>query len=98
VRGGAQPGLVAFVEDPDGSLVSVVSPTELNLSKLLLAFAGAAVPLGLLLMLGGNAALARMGPAFLDDDGEGEGDGDPTPEDDTPEDDTSEDDSAEDDA
>ena len=88
VRGGAQPGLVAFVEDPDGALVSMVSPTVLNLSKLLLAFAAAAVPLALLLMLGGHAALVRMGPAFLDDDG----DGDPTPEDDTPEDDSGEDD------
>lgn len=79
VRGGGQPGLVAFVEDPDGRLVSVVSPTELDLSKLLLAFAAAAVPLSLLLVIGGRAALQRMGPAFLDDD---EGDGDPMVEDD----------------
>lgn len=91
VRGGTQPGLVAFVEDPDGTLVSVVSPTELNLSKLLLAFVAAAVPLGLLLMLGGRAALVRMGPAFLDDDGEGHGGEDPMPAD-TAEDHTDEDD------
>ena len=68
VRGGTQPGLVAFVEDTSGTLVSVVSPTVLDLSKLLLAFAAAAVPLGLLLTLGGRAALVRMGPAFLEDD------------------------------
>lgn len=74
VRGGSQPGLVAFVEDPDGALVSVVSPTVVDLSKLLLAFAIAAIPLGLLLLLAGRAALMRMGPAFLDDDGEGDGD------------------------
>ncbi|MGH2594957.1 MAG: PQQ-binding-like beta-propeller repeat protein [Actinomycetota bacterium] len=88
VRGGAQPGLVAYVEDPDGSLVSVVSPTVLDLSKLLLAYAAAAVPLVLLLVLGGRAALVRMGPAFLDDDGDG--DADPVIED-TAEDDTDED-------
>jgi outer membrane protein assembly factor BamB len=73
VRGGAQPGLVAFVEDPDGTLVSVVSPTDLDLSKLLIAFVAGAVPLALLLILGGRAALVRMGPAFLDDDGEADG-------------------------
>ena len=76
VRGGTQPGLVAFVEDPGGTLVSVVSPTTFDLSKLLLAFAAAAVPLGLILMLGGRAALVRMGPAFLDDDSGGDEHGD----------------------
>jgi hypothetical protein len=57
-------------------LVSVVSPTTFDLSKLLLAFAAAAVPLGLILVLGGRAALVRMGPAFLDDDGGGDEHGD----------------------
>ena len=87
VRGGSQPGLVAFVKDPDGTLVSVVSPTDLDLSKLLLAFVAAAVPLAMFLMLGGRAALMRMGPAFLDDDVEADRDGDPTQKDDTGEDD-----------
>ncbi len=81
IRGGVQPGLVAFVEDPDGTLVSVVSPTDLDLSKLLLAFTAVAIPLGLLLIMGGRAALARMGPAFLDDDEAGGDDGDPMVED-----------------
>ena len=70
VRGGADPGLVAFAEDPDGSLVSLVSPTTTDLPQLLLAFFAAAVPVALLLSLGGRALRARMGPAFLDDDDE----------------------------
>ncbi|MGZ5299076.1 MAG: outer membrane protein assembly factor BamB family protein [Actinomycetota bacterium] len=65
VRGGAEPGLVGFVEDPDGTLVSLVSPTELDLPKLLLAFLAAGVPLALLSILAGRWLLARMGPAFL---------------------------------
>ena len=68
VRGGAESGLVGFAHDPDGTLVSLVSPTELDLSKLLLAFAAAAVPLTLLSILGGRWLVARMGPAFLDDE------------------------------
>jgi outer membrane protein assembly factor BamB len=70
VRGGADPGLVAFAEDPDGSLVSLVSPTTIDLPQLLLAFFAAAVPVALLLSLAGRALRARMGPAFLDDDDE----------------------------
>ncbi len=68
VRGGAAPGLVGFVEDPKGTLVSLVSPTELDLSKLLLAFVAAGVPLTLLSILAGRWLQARMGPAFLDDE------------------------------
>jgi outer membrane protein assembly factor BamB len=68
VRGGAEPGLVGFAEDPNGALVSLVSPTELDLPKLLLAFVFAAVPLTLLSILAGRWLLARMGPAFLDDE------------------------------
>ncbi len=68
VRGGAEPGLVAFTTDPEGTLVSLVSPTELNLSELLLAFALAAVPVAVLSILAGRWLVARMGPAFLDDD------------------------------
>jgi hypothetical protein len=70
IRGGAQPGIVAFGEDPGGSLVSLVSPTRLDLPALFLAFAVAAVPVALLLTLGGRALRVRMGPAFLPDDEE----------------------------
>ena len=73
VRGGLDPGLVGFSHDPDGTLVSLVSPTELNLPKLLGNFLAAAVPLALLLFLAGRWLKPRMGPAFLEDD---EDDGD----------------------
>ncbi len=68
VRGGLDPGLVGFSHDPDGALVSLVSPTELNLPKLLGNFLAAAVPLAVLLFLAGRWLKPRMGPAFLDDD------------------------------
>ena len=68
VRGGLDPGLVGFSHDPEGALVSLVSPTELNLPKLLGNFLAAAVPLALLLFLAGRWLKPRMGPAFLDDD------------------------------
>jgi outer membrane protein assembly factor BamB len=72
VRGGTQAGLVAFERDPDGTLVSLVSPTTIDLPNLLLAFLAAAVPAALILSLGGRWLRVRMGPAFLpDDDGEG---------------------------
>ena len=70
VRGGPDGGLVAFSHDADGTLVSEVSPTELDLPALLGAFAVAAVGLTLLLALGGRALASRMGPAFLDDEGD----------------------------
>ena len=68
VRGGAEPGLVAFAHDPAGTLVSLVSPTETDLPKLFLAFLAAAVPLALLAILAGRWLRTRMGPAFLDDE------------------------------
>ena len=74
VRGGLDPGLVGFSHDPDGTLVSIVSPTELDLPRLLGNFLAAAVPLVLLLFLAGRWLRPRMGPAFLEDD---EDDGDP---------------------
>lgn len=71
VRGGLDPGLVGFSNDPDGTLVSLVSPTELDLPKLVGSFLVAAIPLGLLLYLVGRWLRPRMGPAFLDDDEDG---------------------------
>ena len=68
VRGGTDPGLVGFTQDPGGSLVSLVSPTELDLPKLIGNFLAAAVPLAVLLLLAGRWLTKRMGPAFLDDD------------------------------
>lgn len=68
IRGGAEPGLVVFAEDPGGTLVSLASPTELDLPGLLLAFLAAGVPVALVSILAGRWLLARMGPAFLDDE------------------------------
>ncbi len=68
VKGGLQSGLIGYVTDPQGSLVSVVSPTVLNIGSLVGAFLLAAIPLGAALIFGGRALRARMGPAFLDDD------------------------------
>jgi len=70
VMGGVEPGLVGFAEDPQGTLISVVSPTELDLPELLLSFLAAVVPLTLLAIVAGRWLRARMGPAFLDDEDE----------------------------
>ncbi len=68
VAGGPRAGLIAFANDPDGRLVSVVSPTELDPASLVANYLIAAVPLALLLILGGGWLRGRMGPAFLEDD------------------------------
>lgn len=73
VRGGGRSGLIGYVNDPAGTLVSIVSPTVLDLPSLFGGFLAAAVPIALLLYLGGRSLRARMGPAFLDED---ESDGD----------------------
>jgi hypothetical protein len=69
VTGGPRAGLIAFANDPDGRLVSIVSPTEPDPASLVVNYLLAAVPLALLLILGGRWLLGRMGPAFLEDDG-----------------------------
>jgi outer membrane protein assembly factor BamB len=69
VTGGPRAGLIAFANDPDGRLVSIVSPTEPDPASLVVNYLVAAVPLALLLILGGRWLLGRMGPAFLEDDG-----------------------------
>ncbi len=68
VAGGTSSGLVAFFHDPNGALVSIVSPTVPNVPTILGAFLVAGLPLAALLLLGGRAFLARMGPAFLPED------------------------------
>ncbi len=68
VEGGVQSGMVGYATDPDGSLVSIDSPTELDAGLLFGAFLAAAIPLAALLILGGRALRARMGPAFLDEE------------------------------
>ena len=51
-----------------GALVSIVSPTELDPSSLIVHYLMAAVPLAVVLLLLGRWLRGRMGPAFLDDE------------------------------
>jgi hypothetical protein len=71
-RTGPTAGLVALVSDPTGSLIREQSPTIVEPVELGLAWAVAAVPLVLLLVLAGRFLDARLGPAPL---GSGDGDG-----------------------
>jgi outer membrane protein assembly factor BamB len=68
VSGGERSGLVSFEHDPDGALVSLVSPTTLDLGRLLMSYGLAALPLVFLLFLGGRFLIGRLGPAFIEDD------------------------------
>lgn len=67
VKGGHQPGLVAFAHDPLASLTSIPSPTVLSIGTMLGNFALAALPLLLLLGLFGRWLRAHLGPAFAED-------------------------------
>lgn len=72
VRGGASAAIVAFRSDPSRALVDIVSPTTLNIGMLLGNFLIAAVPITIVLILGGGWLSRRMGPAFLLDEDEEE--------------------------
>jgi outer membrane protein assembly factor BamB len=87
LKGGRAPGLVAFEHDPDGQLLSEVSPTVLAPGHLVGYYGIAAVPLAVVLLLIGKLLMGRMGPPVLPeqawtDDDESEDD----LEDDDPED------------
>jgi outer membrane protein assembly factor BamB len=71
VRGGTQPGLVAFRNDTGGALVDIVSPTVFDPGAFAGNFALAVVPFLLVAILLGRFLSQRMGPAFIveDDDG-----------------------------
>jgi outer membrane protein assembly factor BamB len=99
VKGGHHPGLVAFEHDPDAALLAEPSPTVLVVGTMVANFAVAAIPLLLILGLGGRWLIGRMGPAFADDgpdemDLEDDTDADTDAEDDDAEDDDAEDDDA----
>lgn len=68
VRGGSDPGLVAFGHDAAGALIRVVTPTTLAIGRLLASFTLAAVPLIAVFILLGRSLAARMGPALPEDD------------------------------
>jgi outer membrane protein assembly factor BamB len=71
VRGGLQAGLVAYRHDDGGTLVDIVSPTVFNTSTFARNFATAVVPFLVVAILAGRLLSARMGPAFIVEDGEG---------------------------
>jgi outer membrane protein assembly factor BamB len=67
-RGGEEAGLVAFAHDPEGTPLREVSPTTLNPGGVVLAWAGAAVVVVVLLGLLGRT-LRRDVPLPIEDDG-----------------------------
>ena len=73
VKGGREAGLVGFANDPAGILVDVPSPTVLDLSGLLGAFAVAFVVCAAVLYVPSRLLRKRFGPAFAEAEDEGEG-------------------------
>jgi outer membrane protein assembly factor BamB len=59
-KGGREGGLVAFAHDPEGELISEVSPTELDLTRML-----SNLGLGLLIVVAGAYVLFRFGVGTL---------------------------------
>ncbi len=78
-KGGRQAGLVAWVHDPDGTLVDVPSPTRLDLGRLFGTYAIAFVIVLGVVLLPARLAARRVGPpaweAWEDVDADGEGPG-----------------------
>ena len=65
-RGGPNPGLVTFVNDPSGAaLTDIASPTTANYGKIVGDFAIAAAVLVLLSLLVSRPLAKRLGPAFF---------------------------------
>lgn len=76
VKGGKEPGLIAFEHDPEGVLVEVPSPTILDPAKMIGAFAAAAVIAGLAILLPFRLLRSRIKPAFTREGGLEEPDAD----------------------
>ena len=70
VRGGTEPGLVAFRHDDAGALIDVVSPTVFNPGTFTRNFALAAALFLLAAIPLGRFLSDRMGPAFIIEDDE----------------------------
>jgi outer membrane protein assembly factor BamB len=64
VKGGRDAGLIAFERDPEGSLVDLPSPTQLDLGTLLLRAGSAAVLVLVVVLVPGTLARRRFGDAF----------------------------------
>jgi outer membrane protein assembly factor BamB len=65
VKGGRDAGLIAFEPDPDGSLVDLPSPTELDAGTTFSRYAIAAAIVLLVALVPGIAIRRRLGPADL---------------------------------
>ncbi len=89
--GGDAPGLVAFVHDPDGTLVRRASPTTLDPLALVVGLGVGLIPVALVALLGWWL-LGRSGPAFDDEFAEGYDDEGYDEDEDEDEDDEDEDD------
>jgi outer membrane protein assembly factor BamB len=70
VKGGRDAGLIAFERDPEGALVDVPSPTQLDLGTLLLRAGSAAVLVLVVVLVPGTLARRRLGDAFPHEDSE----------------------------
>jgi outer membrane protein assembly factor BamB len=68
VRGGASSGLEGFSSDPSASLLAEPSPTAINPGRIVGWFLLVSVAIGLVLVLAGRFLLARLGPAFPEED------------------------------
>jgi outer membrane protein assembly factor BamB len=80
VKGGREAGLIAFETDPDGHLIDVASPTELDLGVTLPRLAlGAAIAL-VVVLVPGFLARRRFGDAFAQADDEADDAADEEPD------------------
>jgi outer membrane protein assembly factor BamB len=70
VKGGRNAGLIAFEPDPDGVLVDVPSPTELDVPALFARFGIAAAIAFAIVLVPGVLARRRFGDAFVTGDEE----------------------------
>jgi outer membrane protein assembly factor BamB len=61
--------IVAFGDDPEGSLTDVPSPTRIDVGKLLAGFALGAIPVGIVTLALTRPLQRRLGPTPLPDDG-----------------------------
>lgn len=75
VKGGREAGLIAFEPDPDGALVDLRSPTELDAGTTLSRYALAAVIVLAIALVPGIALSRRLGPPNLGGEGAGDEDG-----------------------
>ena len=65
VKGGREAGLIAFEPDPEGALVDVPSPTELDAGTTLTRYGVAAVAVLVAVLVPGILLRRRLGPADL---------------------------------